>query len=79
MANLQPVYGEYLAPAIAGMRANMEPARVISRINGSGLTVGMGVAVTRGSTDMTVQTPVQGSALAVSTSLPTRLRAARSF
>jgi hypothetical protein len=60
MANLQPVYGEYLAPAIAGMRANMEPARVISRINGSGLTVGMGVAVTRGSTDMTVQTPVQG-------------------
>lgn len=60
MANLQPFYGEYLNVGLPGMRANMEPARVISRINGSGLPIGFGVVVTRGSTDMTVQTPTQG-------------------
>lgn len=32
MPNVQPFYNEYLAPAVIGMRANMEPARVISRV-----------------------------------------------
>lgn len=51
MANLQPTYGEYLAPAIVGMRANMEPARVITRVCNVLAGMPFGVVAVRASGD----------------------------
>jgi hypothetical protein len=59
MPNVQPFYNEYLTVATLGMRANMEPCRVISRVNLSGLSIGFGTVAVRGSTDQAVQTVAQ--------------------
>lgn len=49
--NLQPTYNEYLSPAIVGMRANMEPARVISRLCLPVAGMTMGIVATYGTSD----------------------------
>lgn len=62
MPNLQPTYNEYLSPAIVGMRANMEPARVISRLCLPAAGMAMGIVATYGTSDDNARNVASGGA-----------------
>lgn len=62
MPNVQPTYNEYLSPAIVGMRANMEPARVISRLCLPLAGMPFGVVATYGTSDDNARNVAAGGA-----------------
>lgn len=55
MPAIQTTYQSNLAPAVAGMKANHEPGRIISRVLSSA-TAAFGVVVLQGAGDRQVQT-----------------------
>lgn len=62
MGNVQPNYNEYMSPAIVGMRANLEPARTISRLCLPVAGMGMGLVATYGTSDDNARNVASGGA-----------------